>query len=468
MTPDETRSAAKRRRHAEAAAEINLGRPNSEPQRKFFASRKLYTCYGGARGGGKSWAVRTKAVGGALRWPGIKILIIRRTYRDLENSLITPLVKLIPREAGRYHATMNMVLFSNGSTIKFGHLPNYGATVEGEYQGQEFDWIFIDEATQFTESEFRGIGGCLRGVNDIPKRMYLTCNPGGIGHQWVKRLFLDKQYREHENPEDYCFIPAKWSDNTDLMASSPAYRNMLDNLPENVRRAHRDGDWNALAGQYFPEFDRGLHTVEPFAVPEKWRRYRAFDYGLDCFACLWIAVDFDGRCYVYREAAKSGLIVSQAAELALNCTAPGEVIEQTIAPPDMWSTQKDTGKTMAQLFAEHGVGLIRGGNSRVQGWMALKELLRVRLDGKPGLVIFRDCIGLIEDLQALQADERNPSDAAKEPHGITHRPDALRYFAQNRSLLPDPEMIWAEDEPGTIAYDDAMRGGACNWDYLTF
>ena len=123
---------------------------------------------------------------------------------------------------------------------------------------------------------------------------------------------------------------------------------------------------------------------------------------------------------------------------------------------------------MAQLFAEHGVGLIRGGNSRVQGWMALKELLRVRLDGKPGLVIFRDCIGLIEDLQALQADERNPSDAAKEPHGITHRPDALRYFAQNRSLLPDPETIWAEDEPGTIAYDDAMRGGACNWDYLTF
>lgn len=156
---------------------VNLGRPNSEPQWKFFKSRKLYTCYGGARGGGKSWAVRVKAVGGALKWPGIKILIIRRTYRDMENSLITPLVKLLPQEAARYNSTMNMVYFANGSTIKFGHLPNYGATVEGEYQGQEYDWIFIDEATQFTESEFRGIGGCLRGVNNIPKRMYLTCNP---------------------------------------------------------------------------------------------------------------------------------------------------------------------------------------------------------------------------------------------------------------------------------------------------
>ncbi len=446
---------------------MDLGRPNSEPQRKFFESRKLYTCYGGARGGGKSWAVRTKAVGGALRWPGIRILIIRRTYRDMENSLITPLVKLVPPEVGRYNATMNMVFFVNGSTIKFGHLPSCGAAVEGEYQGQEFDWIFIDEATQFTEAEFRGIGGCLRGVNDIPKRMYLTCNPGGVGHNWVKRLFVDRRFRPEENPDDYVFIPARYTDNADLMRSSPTYGSMLDNLPENVRRAHRDGDWNALAGQYFSEFDRAVHTVEPFAVPPEWKRYRAFDYGLDCFACLWIAVDFEGRCYVYREVAQKGLIVSAAAELALSCTPPGERVEYTIAPPDMWSTQKDTGRTMAEIFAENGLGLVRGSNSRVQGWMALKELLRVRRDGKPGLVIFRDCRGLIEDLQTLQTDGKNPSDAATEPHGVTHRPDALRYFAQGRALLPErlPE---PDDEEETMAYDDVMRGGLPDDRYLIF
>ena len=392
--------------------QVDLGRPNSEPQRRFFASRKLYTCYGGARGGGKSWAVRTKAVGGALRWPGIRILIIRRTYRDMENSLITPLVKLIPAEVGRYNGSSNMVLFQNGSSIKFGHLPNDRATVEGEYQGQEFDWIFMDEATQFTESEFRGMGGCLRGVNDIPKRFYLTCNPGGVGHQWVKRLFIDGRFRPGENPEDYIFIPARFTDNADLLNSSPGYAAMLDNLPESVRKAHRDGDWNALSGQYFSEFTRGLHTVAPFAIPPEWRKYRAFDYGLDCFACVWVAVDFQGRFYVYREVAQSGLIVSRAAELALASTPDGECIEATLAPPDLWSTQKDTGRTMAEIFTESGLPLVRAGNSRVPGWLALKELLRVRRDGKPGLVIFRDCRGLIEDLEALQADERNPSEHA--------------------------------------------------------
>ena len=455
----------------ENTPKVELGRPNSEPQWKFFKSRKLYTCYGGARGGGKSWAVRTKAVGGALRWAGIKILIIRRTYRDMENSLITPLVKLIPQEVGRYNSTMNMVFFSNGSTIKFGHLPNDRATVEGEYQGQEFDWIFMDEATQFTESEFRGIGGCLRGVNKIPKRMYLTCNPGGVGHQWVKRLFIDKKYREGENPDDYCFIPAKWSDNKDLMESSPGYRNMLDNLPENVRKAHRDGDWDALAGQYFAEFREEIHTIEPFVIPQEWRRYRAFDYGLDCFACLWIAVDFVGRSYVYREVAESRLIVSQAAELALGVTPEYERIEYTIAPPDMWSTQKDTGRTMAEIFTECGLGLVKGNNSRVQGWLNVKEMLKIMRDGKPGLLIFKNCRGLIDNLQAVQSDEKNPSDVAKEPHEITHRPDALRYYCQSRFMAPELASQYDHDddeEDAPMDYQTAMCGGPMSSSYLTY
>lgn len=217
------------------------------------------------------------------------------------------------------------------------------------------------------------------------------------------------------------FIPAKWSDNKDLMESSPGYRNMLDNLPESVRAAHRDGNWDALAGQYFSEFREDTHTIKPFPIPQEWKRYRAFDYGLDCFACLWIAVDFVGRSYVYREAAESRLIVSDAAALALNSTPDYERIEYTIAPPDMWSTMKDTGKTMAEIFTECGMGLVKGNNSRVQGWLNVKEMMKPMGDGKPGLLIFNDCRGLIDDLQALQYDDKNPSDAAKEPHEITHR-----------------------------------------------
>jgi len=163
--------------------------------------------------------------------------------------------------------------------------------------------------------------------------MYLTCNPGGVGHQWVKRLFIERKFKDGENPDDYVFIAAKYSDNADLMKFSPAYRTMLDNLPESIRKAHRDGDWNALAGQYFSEFSPERHTCKPFPVPTEWKKYRVFDYGLDCFALLWLAVDFSGRCWLYREAAQSGLIVSDAAQLAIGCTPPGERIEYTIAPP---------------------------------------------------------------------------------------------------------------------------------------
>ncbi len=453
------------------AIQVALGRPNSKPQWAFFRSKKKYTCYGGARGGGKSWAVRVKAVGGALTWDGIKILIIRRRYTDMQNSLIDPLVKLVPQELGFYNATQHMVYFLNGSTIKFGHLESYSSTISGEYQGQEYDWIFMDEATQFTEGEFRGLAACLRGVNDIPKRFYLTCNPGGIGHQWVKRLFVERRFKETENPNDYVFIPATVEDNRDLMEASPDYLAALELLPEDIRRAHRYGDWDALAGTFFSEFDRTIHTYDPRAVtiPNEWARYRAFDYGLDMFACLWAAVDFEGGIWIYREAAQSRLVVSQAAQLMHDCTPSSEWIRLTVAPPDMWSTQKDSGKTMAQIWQECGVGIVRGNNSRVQGWMAVKEALRVR-GGKPGLHISRDCAGLLDCLPALQHDEKNPSDCATQPHEITHLPDALRYFCQYRVLKPEMLQPITEDEeePTQTPYQQAMCGGAISRGYIGF
>lgn len=255
------------------------------------------------------------------------------------------------------------------------------------------------------------------------------------------------------------------------MESSPAYRNMLDNLPENVRAAHRDGNWDALAGQYFAEFREDTHTIEPFSIPQEWRRYRAFDYGLDCFACLWIAVDFAGRSYVYREAAESRLIVSQAAALAIGSTPAYERIEYTIAPPDMWSTLKDTGKTMAEIFTENGLGLVKGNNSRVQGWLNVKEMLKLMGDGKPGLLIFKDCRGLIDDLQALQSSDKNPSDVATEPHEITHRPDALRYYCQSRFMAPEIQSQFDYDDDEDDApmdYQTAMCGGAASASYLTY
>ena len=449
---------------------MDLGELNPK-QKEFCQARNRYVAYGGARGGGKSHVLRIKAAGGALHYPGIRILIVRREYPELEQGLIIPMRKLIPTQLAAYNSTMRMFTFFNGSIIKFGH---YGNSDDVEYQGQEYDWIFIDEATQFTEDKFRTLGACLRGATKIPRRMYLTCNPGGVGHQWVKRLFVDREYREGENPGDHRFIQATIDDNPQLMEASPEYKQMLDLLPEDVRRAWRYGDWDALAGTFFPEFRKETHVIEPFSpIPAGWKKYRSFDYGLDMLACLWIAVDVEGRCYVYREVQQPGLIVSEAARLILSLTPEQERIEFTIAPPDMWNRQKDSGKSMAELFAQNGVGLVRASSSRIQGWMAEKEMLKPMKgeQDRPGLLVTRECQGLIRNIRLIQHDEKNPSDCATEPHGITHINDALRYFCITRTLGGELAPREEDDLPldrGGADYDGEMTGGDMDDSYLKF
>ncbi|MGX8699614.1 MAG: phage terminase large subunit [bacterium] len=437
----------------------NPGEANPK-QKLFFASRALYTAYGGAKGGGKTWAVRTKAIGGALMNPGIRILILRRTYPELEENHIRPILREMPRLAAKYNASQRLVSFQNGSIIKFGHWQ--GLESELEYQGQEFDWIFIDEATQFTERTFHYLGGCLRGVNDFPKRMYLTCNPGGVGHAWVKRLFIDRDFHTNtgdpeadERPEDYVFIPATVEDNAALLKSSPGYLRMLAAMPEDQRAAYRYGDWNALGGSYFRELRRDRHLEAPRGVPPEWRLYRSLDYGLDMLAVLWIGVDAAGRRHVYREFRKAGLIVREAAEAILRLTPPEERIELTYAPPDLWSRQKDSGRTMEELFREHGLILTRAENDRAAGHLCIKEALAPGRDGQPGLMLSRACPGLWRDLEEIQADAVNPSDCAREPHGITHSVDALRYFCvMHREAAAEEAREWEESPAAWLMWGE--------------
>lgn len=254
---------------------VKLWEEISEPQEKFLKAKTRFVAYGGARGGGKSWAVRKKALLLALNYSGIKILIMRRTYAELKENHILPLLGEIAG-IGTYKDTDKAINMINGSRIKFGYCDNETDVLQ--YQGQEYDIIFIDEATHLTEFQYSTITACLRGANKFPKRMYLTCNPGGVGHSWVKRLFIDKNYREGENPKDYTFIPAKVYDNKVLMENDPGYVNMLKALPEEKRKAWLDGDWNVYAGQYFTEFKRDLHIKEAFTLPAHWRRYRTLDY----------------------------------------------------------------------------------------------------------------------------------------------------------------------------------------------
>ena len=407
-------------------------------QKKFFKSRRRFIAYGGARGGGKSWSVQRKAPLLALKYPGIKILLLRRTYRDLERNHVRELTPLIDGIA-KYSRTDKCFYFPNGSMIELGYCAAESDVLQ--YQGQEYDIIFIDEATQFTEYQFATLTACLRGANDFPKRMYLTCNPGGVGHEWVKRLFVSRRYKKNEVPEDYEFISATVDDNKALAEHDPGYVMMLDNLPDELRAAWRDGNWDMLAGRYFDEFDRSVHTCEPFKIPEHWRRYRSIDYGLDCLACVWVAIDEHGNYFVYREYAKPDMTIS-AGCAEIKALSEGERIEYTVLPPDMWGRSQESAKTKAELFCEGGLcDIVRGGNDREAGWLALKELLKIHQNGEgrqARLNIFKSCTQLCDSLPALQRDIHKPTDCMTEPHDITHLPDALRYFALRYTMPSKP------------------------------
>ncbi|WP_303915683.1 phage terminase large subunit [Subdoligranulum variabile] len=449
--------------------------PPNPKQKLFFAAREKYIGYGGARGGGKSWAMRRKSVLLALRYPGIRVLILRRTYPELTETYVKPmrgeLAELIRAKQVRYKETSKEFEFSNGSLLMLGYCDT-DADID-RYQGAQYDVIFIDEATQWPEDWYLILTACLRGVNDLPKRMYLTCNPGGVGHNWVKRLFIDREYMANENPEDYRFIQALVYENTALMEKNPDYLRQLQNLPEKLRKGWLEGEWDLFDGQYFAEFRREKHVIQPFELPARWRRYVTMDYGLDMLAAYWIAVDEEGKGYVYRElyegrdngkgADGRGHIVSAAARRVREYMPPGERIEAWLAPPDLWNRNRDSGRSTAELFAEAGMVLTKTSNDRIAGWRAVREWLADVVDehGKtvPRLRIFSTCTNLIRTLPAVQFDEKRPEDVATEPHELTHAPDALRGFCVYRSSPADPpppeKMCGVE-----VFYDRSLQSSA--------
>lgn len=398
--------------------------------------------------------MRRKSVLLALRYPGIRVLILRRTYPELTETYVKPmrgeLAELIRAKQVRYKETSKEFDFSNGSLLMLGYCDT-DADID-RYQGAQYDVIFIDEATQWPEDWYLILTACLRGVNDFPKRMYLTCNPGGVGHTWVKRLFIDREYKANENPEDYRFIQALVYENTALMEKNPDYLRQLQNLPEKLRKGWLEGEWDLFDGQYFAEFRREKHVIQPFELPTRWRRYVTMDYGLDMLATYWIAVDEEGKGYVYRElyegrdngkgADGRGHIVSAAARRVRECMQPGERIEAWLAPPDLWNRNRDSGRSTAELFAEAGMVLTKTSNDRIAGWRAVREWLADMVDvhGQtvPRLRIFANCKNLIRTLPAVQFDEKKPEDVATEPHELTHAPDALRGFCVYRSNPADP------------------------------
>lgn len=439
------------------------GTPNPK-QEEFFKARTRHTAYGGARGGGKSWAMRRKLVLLALNYPGLNILLLRRTLPELRENHVIPLLEELSGTA-KYKATERVFEFPNSSRIKLGYCD--AASDVYQYQGQEYDVLGLEEATHFTEDQMRFLTTCNRNTReDFSPRMYYTCNPGNVGHAWVKRLFIDRNYGSGESAEDYSFIPARVFDNHALMRTNPEYVRTLEALPEDMKRAHLYGDWDVFAGQYFREFSRDKHVIEPFTIPAHFKRFRSMDWGYNDPCCvLWHAVDTAGHIYTYRELYIRETRPEDVAKKVLELTGE-EPIAYTVASPDIWQNRGAQltgggfeGGSIAELFIRAGMPVLPADNSRVAGWQRLRSYMAPgsEEDMRPMWQVFSPCLNLIRTLPMLIYDSHDVEDAAQ---GEDHAPEALRYAIMSRpgrSFVPKitPRAAYdplSRDEPQTNGF----------------
>ena len=443
---------------------MNLDLRITGKQELFMNSEAFETLFGGAAGGGKSYGQLIDALVYACNYSNSKQIIFRRTFPDLERSIIRTSLEMYPREIASYNSSKHTWTFKNGSIIDFGYIDNENDVYQ--YQSAEYDVIRFDELTHFTEYMYVYMISRCRGANGYPKRIKSSTNPGGVGHVWVKERFIDiGKYGEiHEcrletgEKTTRLFIPSFVTDNKYLMEADPDYVKRLDALPEKERKALKDGNWDIFDGQYFKDFDRSVHVIEPFMIPDNWDRYRTLDYGLDMLACYWIAIDGHGNEYVYKELYENDLIISMAAKRILEMDGEDK-IRTTYAPPDLWNRRNDTGKSAAEIFRENGVFLSKSSNNRVIGWYSVQEHLKIieKKDEQTGEVlrtskmrIFDTCHNLIRTLPVIQRDEKNPNDCAKEPHELTHAPDAIRGFCIERTkatkIMTEEELMYEESK----------------------
>ena len=429
---------------------LDLGRAQPK-QTLFLKDKHRHIAYGGARGGGKSWAVRTKSKLLAFRYPGIKILIVRKTYKELQNNHIEQLTAELAGFA-KYNRSDKMFRFPNGSTISFGYCANEGDL--GQYQGAEYDVVFIDEAGQLQESWIRKINLCVRGTNGFPKRTYYTLNPGGPGHAYFKRVFVDRNFNPDEDPNDYFFIQAKVEDNKALMDTQPDYLRELENLPPTLRAAWKDGRWDVYEGQFFEDFRddpehyqdrRWTHVIDPFEIPDGWTICRSYDFGYGKpFSCAWWAVDYDGT--IYRIMELYGCTRTPNEGVKWTPDKQFEEIHKTemqhpwlkgktiigVADPAIWDASR--GESVADTAARYGVFFTPGDNERIAGWMQCHYRLQFDEDGYPRMYVFNTCRAFIRTIPLLIYDEHKVEDLDTTMED--HVADEWRYFCMSRPIKP--------------------------------
>lgn len=431
---------------------MNIVLPMPQPkQEEFLEATEKHIGYGGARGGGKSWTVRFKAKILGICYPGIRMLLIRRTYQEVTKNHLDALKKDL-KDIAKYNKTDKAFTFINGSLLQFGYCENDDDA--DQYQGVEYDVIFIDEATQMSEAQVKKIAACCRGVNNFPKHIYYTMNPGGQGHAYIKRIFIDKIYTELEDPSQYKFIQAKVNDNQALMHNDPDYIKSLQALPPKLRKAWLDGDWDIFEGQFFEDFinkeehykDRKwTNVIEPFEIPPSWTIYRSYDHGYSKpFSCGYWAVDYEGRAYRILEMYGCTETPDEGVRWEVNkIFSSMKEFENThrwlkgkkiigVADPAIW--QKDTGESIADTAAKHGIYFQKGDHKRIPGWMQFHYRLAFDENGYPMCYIFNTCKHFIRTIPTLQYSQTIPEDLDTKQED--HIADESRYFFMCNPIKP--------------------------------
>ena len=409
------------------------------PKQAFALSRQEFEiAFGGSRGGGKSsclmaWMVDPEY----LNNPLYRGLIIRRNYDDLRDYIdrATQMYKHLDVDVVGNPAEFR---FPTGAIIRTGHLMDKQAYQK--YQGHEYHKMGIEEATLIADEEdyLKLISSCRSTIGLAPQ-IFLTCNPGGPGHNWFKERFVaNEREKTHYDPvtgRTRIFIPSKIHDNPTLMKEDPGYMEMLKGLPEELRRAWLDGDWDVYYGQYFSQWRYDVHVVEPFKIPSTWYRYRGIDYGYKApFATAFLAVSPKGDVYLYREYYVAEMELSGHIE-ALTGMSQGEEFRATLGDPSMWirnpiNTNRSDAvagshMAIADLLRKGGINAIKANNNRLSGWNLLREYLKWDEETPPKFFVFKTCRKFIDTIPMLVHDLRRPEDL--DTKGPDHLLDATRY-----------------------------------------
>ena len=415
-------------------------RPNDGPQTDFLAAPEIDVLYGGAAGGGKSYAMLVDPLRYAHR-AAHRALILRRSMPELR-ELIDKSRELYPQAfpGCKFREVEKLWNFPSGAKVEFGFLERDADVYR--YQGQAYSWIGFDEITHLpTEFSWNYLASRLR-TTDSEIKPYLRCtaNPGGIGAHWVKKRYvtpmIPNESFEGSDGLSRKFIPARLEDNP-YLSYDGRYEQMLQALPEVQRRQLLEGNWDITEGAAFTEFDSNIHIITPFDIPLGWERLKGIDYGYASeSACIWGAVDpTDGTLIIYRELYQKNLTGVDLASVITRMEVQDPYSVQGVLDTSAWARTGTTGPTVGETLQRAGHKLRRADKNRIQGKIQIHEYLRVQQSGRPRLQIFNVCPNLIRELQGIPLDKSNPEDV--DTHAPDHAYDALRYLIMSRPRVND-------------------------------